>query len=308
MKKHIILLSIFLFNLGACKTDKKSENKPTQTQTTINVEKADSKDKQLNITFLLDLSDRIEPSKYPNTPEHWERDIAVVNEFVQIFKKDMEKRGGYKAKGKMKVLFSPAPKDVDINEIAEKLEINLEAMKTTGKKKKVYDNLEQDFTENLKKIYTKTLETKKYIGSDIWRFFKNDVKDLVIDTNPNYRNILVVITDGYLYHKNTKMKEKNRYSYLLPKQIKNTGLTNSKWKERIEKLDFGLIVPRKDLNNLEVLMLELNPSKKSSPYEEDVMKSVLSKWFTEMGVQKFKIHKTALPNTTKTKIENFLVK
>ena len=26
------------------------------------------KDKQLNITFLLDLSDRIEPSKYPNSP------------------------------------------------------------------------------------------------------------------------------------------------------------------------------------------------------------------------------------------------
>ncbi len=296
MKKIIILTLIVGIAFVSCKKDKKTNEQPKVTKQT---------DKQLNITFLLDLSDRIEPTKYPANPEHWERDIAVVNEFVDEFKKDLAKKKNFNFKGKMKVLFSPAPKDADINEIAQKLEVNTEEMKP-AQKTKMYKNLEQDFTENLKKIYTKTLETKKYIGSDIWRFFKNDVKDLVIDKNPNYRNILVVITDGYVYHKDTKMKEKYRYSYLLPNRIRSLGLTKSNWKDKIEKLDFGLIVPRKDLNNLEVLMLELNPSKNSSPYEEDIMKNVLSKWFIEMGIQKFKIHKTALPNTTKQRIENFI--
>lgn len=94
-----------------------------------------SKDKQLNITFLLDLSDRIEPSKYPNTPEHWQRDMAIVNDFVEIFKNEIHNKGNLGMKGKMRVLFSPAPKDESINEIAKALDVNTADMKPAEKKK-----------------------------------------------------------------------------------------------------------------------------------------------------------------------------
>ncbi len=304
MKKCILAVLVIgnLF-LVSCGNKPKSEQKEKSEKVTVKK----SAEKQLNITFLLDLSDRIEPSKYPANPEHWERDIAIIKEFVQIFKAEMEHKGGYNAKGKMKVLFRPAPQDPNINQLAENLEVDLEPMKAP-QKKQIYDNLEQSFTESLKKIYEKTLETKQYIGSDIWRFFKDDVTDLAIDIDPNYRNILVVITDGYLYHKNTKMQEGHRYSYILPNQIRSLGLTNSKWKERMDKSDFGLIVPRTDLKNLEVLMLEVNPSKKSSPYETDVISAVLEKWFKEMGIQKFGVYKTSIPQTTKKRIENFMGK
>ena len=263
------------------------------------------KDKQLNITFLLDLSDRIEPSKYPNSPEHYERDIADIGEFVSIFKNNMHSKGNIKMIGKMRVLFNPAPKDPAINQIAKKLDINTSAMKPVDKKE-LYKTIQDDYAENLSAIYEKTLKTKDYIGSDIWRFFKNDVKDLAIDNNPIYRNILVVITDGYIYHEDTKFKEGNRMSYILPQTAKSLGLTKSDWKEKIDKMDFGLIAPRKDLDNLEVLMLEINPSKNASPYEEDILSEVLSKWLSEMGVKKFEIYKTDIPQTTKKRIENFM--
>ncbi len=305
MKKHSIIIGIVLL-VGSvvlsCETDTKENTSTANAQQESEVKK---QSKQLNITFLLDLSDRIEPTKYPNTPEHWKRDMAAVNVFVELFKNEMEKKGVYNAKGRMKVLFSPAPNDPSINKIAEKLDVDLKSIKP-AQKKLVHDNIEQNFIENLRQIYDKTLDTKNYIGSDIWRFFKNDVKDLVIDNDPNYRNILVVITDGYVYHANTKIKEQNRYSYILPQTARSLGINRSDWKEKMEQKDFGLIVPCKDLNNLEVLILEINPSKSSSAYEEDILKAVLSKWFVEMGIAKFEIYKTDIPNTTKQRIFNFM--
>lgn len=302
MKKIIWGMGVFflLFSCGGNSSEKKEEDVKSVAKDIVALEQ------QLNITFLLDLSDRIEPSKYPTIPTHVERDMEVVAGFVEQFKADMFKKKNRNMKGKMKVLFSPAPQDASVNEIAQKLDVNTANMKP-AEKTGVYKNLQQDFTENLQKIYDKTLETKNYIGSDIWRFFKNDAKLLAVETDPNYRNILVVITDGYIYHKNTKMKEQNRYSYILPQMSNKLGLSKSNWKEKMDKMDYGLIAPCHDLGNLEVLFLELNPTTKSSPYEEDVQKALLEKWLKEMGVQKFAVYKTDIPQTTKNRIESFMM-
>ena len=293
----LFAISMLLFSCGNNQQKENSKNN-------ISVESDDSK--QLNITFLLDLSDRIEPSKYPNTPEHWQRDIAVIDEFVEIFKKEMNKNGNLNMKGKMRVLFSPAPKDESINEIAKALDVNTADMKP-AEKKEVYKTIVENYQNGLKQIYDKTISTKNYIGSDIWKFFKNDVKDLAIDSDKNkYRNILVILTDGYVYHENSKIKEGNRLSYILPKTSKEMGIDGADWKSKMKEIDFGLIAPTKDLENLEVLVLEVNPSKYSSKYEEDIQKEVLSKWLKEMGVKKFEIYKTDIPQTTKKRIENFM--
>ena len=300
MKINIIILSIFTFVLFSCKTDNKPNAEKEQTS------KSKTKiGKQLNITILLDLSDRIEPTKYQSSPEHFERDIEVVNYFTELFKKDMKKKGAFMAKGKMKVIFSPRPNDSEINNIATQLSIDLSKTKNTKEKKKIFDNVTLNFKENLSKIYSKTIETKQYPGSDIWRFFKNDVVDYCIEDNQDYRNILVLITDGYLYHKNSTDKLKNRSSYLLPKNVKSYGLRNSNWKEKFNNEDYGYITSRNDLYNLDILVLEVNPSEKFKN-DEDVIKEYLSKWFNEMNVNSFKIYNSDLPQYTKSKIDKFI--
>ncbi|WKS94744.1 hypothetical protein [Riemerella columbina] len=50
--------------------------------------------------------------------------------------------------------------------------------------------------------------------------------------------------------------------------------------------------------------MNINPSKQS-PYEEDVLNAVLDQWFKEMGVAKYSIYQTDIPQNTKTKISNF---
>lgn len=294
----VSIITLFFVLLNSCKKDE-PHNGSTSTQ-------ADSAktDKQLNITFLLDLSDRIEPTKYPDNPQHFQKDIAIMQEFVELFKKDMEKNGGYRAKGKMKVIFSPTPNDTEINTIASKLNIDLSKM-DNKQKKIVFDNLNKIYSDNLNQIYSKTIQSKNYIGSDIWRFFKNDVKDYAVDDSPNYRNILVIITDGYIYYKNSIEQQGNKTSYLTPELIAKDGFRNPNWKNKFNSGNFGFITTRKDLGNLDVLVLEINPEN-NNLNDEDVIKTYLSKWFTEMGIKKFELYNSDLPEKTKTRIEKFI--
>jgi hypothetical protein len=301
--KKIIYLFTFAFILASCADDKKNEKLNYNSK---NNEVADVKsDKQLNITILLDLSDRIEPTKHPSKPEHYKRDIEIVNYFTEIFKKDMEQKGAYMANGKMKVIFSPRPNDEEINNIASELSVDLSRTKNTKEKKQIFDNMSSNFRKNLERIYSKTIETKNYPGSDVWRFFKNDVADFTISDNENYRNILVILTDGYLFHEGSKDKEANRSMSLLPRDVKSYGFRSSNWNQKFEEGDYGYISTRDDLNNLDVLVLEISPSSQDKD-DEDVIKAYLQKWFNEMKVNEFELYNSDLPQYTKTRIDKFI--
>jgi hypothetical protein len=159
----------------------------------------------------------------------------------------------------------------------------------------------------LKKIYDLTVSEKKWIGSDIWRFFKNDVADYCITSSPDmsYRNILVILTDGYIYHNDSKDRIQNRYAYITPSVLEAHHLRNNpNWEKTIDSADFGLIAKRNDLNNLEILVLEVNPSA-NHKNDEDIIKKVLSKWFDEMKVKRYRIYNTELPVNTIERIDRF---
>src|SRR5690554_3364493 len=298
MRNIIAILGMLFLSVVfiQCKNDK--EQGETEK---IGADKETPQESQLNLTFLLDLSDRIEPSKYPNSPEHFERDQYIISNIVDVFKSHMNKQGGYKAKSKMKVIISPQPQDQNINDIVSKLQIDLSRMKP-AEKKEVFNDVEQIYSENIAKIYDLSISQKNYIGSDIWRFFKNDI-DYAITNDDNYRNILIIITDGYMYHENSKIIDKNRISYLLPSVIRASGLQGNNWKQKFEQGDYGIISERNNLEKLEVLTLEINPNPLN---DEDVIKAYWSKWFEEMGIKKYEIYNSDLPTNTRYRIENFL--
>ncbi|QHN65822.1 hypothetical protein [Bergeyella cardium] len=296
MKRIIhILLATALLAVTSCSKDEKKESGAS---TAIS-----EQDKQLNITVLLDLSDRIDPEVVPEKPEHYQRDIAVINELISIFKKDMDAKGGHRSKGKFKVISSPNPQDPNINKIASELNVDLSQMEIK-EKKKVFDEISDKFRKNLESIYTTTIKNKQYIGSDIWRFFKNDVKDYCVSDDKNYKNILVILTDGYIYHEDSKEISGNRSSYLLPSIIQQHNLRAPDWKDKMQKGDIGFITPRNDLEDLQILVLEVTPSK-ANLADEDIIKEYFNKWFKEMKVKKYEIYNTDLPEHTKIRIEKF---
>ena len=296
MKTKIFYL-IFIVLLWSCasNSDKKSDKDNEYTK---------SKKEQVNITILLDLSDRLTMKLQPNQTE---RDIAIVSDIVDIFKKNMESKGAFKAKDKIRIISYPPPSDPNINNISNKLTVDLSKIDNKQKKDR-YDKIKTDFETGLNEIYRITINSHPndddWDGSDIWRFFKYDVKELCIDKNPSYRNVLVILTDGYIYQKGNNDRKGNRTTYITGSFLEKEGLRNNNWKDKFENEDYGYIYEGQTYDNLDILVLEINPNIKHKN-DEDIMREYLNKWFKEMKINSFKFHNTDLPVNTKSKIDQF---
>ena len=80
---------------------------------------------------------------------------------------------------------------------------------------------------------------------------------------------------------------------------------NPEWEETLKEGDYGFKSRRGDLKNLEVLVLEVNPSQNHLNDDEIIMK-FWAQWFEEMGVKKYKICTSDLPGNTKELIAAFM--
>lgn len=238
----------------------------------------------LNLTVYLDLSDRI--VKVKGAATQLENDTALISCIFESFLNRC-KKNILKNNDQFKILFYPQPNQPDINAIAKSLTLDLSKVEVTQKKKAVI-NFQNSYRNNLLSIYNSTIESQNWIGSDIWGFFSNKKVDQQC-IREGYRNVLVIITDGYLYHASNKIVEGNAYSYILPQTL---AQPNS-----------SLIVKRDGLENLEVLLLEITPS---TPTEYTRMNKILTDWFTSMGVSKLSINETDIPANTEVIINNFL--
>lgn len=285
----IVLIATLFFSCGS---DKTQEN-PADNST-------DNQPQQFNISILLDLSDRINDQYHP---EQRERDIQIVSAIIDIFKNKMLKDGAFLSKSKMQILFSPAPADPNVNNIAKNLSVDLSKV-NNKKKREIFDNIEKDFEDGLKEIYQLTLQNKNWIGSDIWRFFKYDANELCIDKNPNCRNILVIVTDGYLYHIQSKDRQLNRTAFINEKYLQSEGLRIPNWRDKFKNGDYGFINSGKTFENLEVIVLGINPSNQYKN-DEDIIRAYIGKWFDEMKIKNKVLYNTDLPTNTQKRIENF---
>lgn len=155
-------------------------------------------------------------------------------------------------------------------------------------KKKKLQSMGNEFKNSLEQIYTTTLQTKNYIGSDIWGFFSNKTIDKYC-IREGARNILVILTDGFVYDaRNIQENVKgDSCSYITPKTLGTKHL----W------------VTRQGLDSLEVLLLELNPY---TPTQQTPLCEELTQWFEGMGVKKLIMACTDMPVNTQHIIDDFI--
>ena len=263
--------------LTGCPPDSSSDNSKAENSTP--TEKL-----PLNISVYLDLSDRLTRNL---TPSQTDRDTAIINHLIDIFINDCINDKIINSKNHFQIFFYPSPNNSQIAQLARGLNLDMSKCDIKSKKKELME-MKQRFQNNLSQIYSDALDQQKWVGSDIWGFFSNkEVDKLCI--RKGYRNILVILTDGYLYHVDNKVQDGNAYSYILPQTL---AIDNS-----------SLITKRDNLSNLEVLMLEVNPY---VPTQHDKLVSVLEDWFKDMGVKKFVVSETALPVNTEVYIDSFI--
>lgn len=271
-----------------------SDSKKTDSPSEITKSGVSKSDKPLNISIYLDLSDRL---KRDLTPSQKERDLAIVDHITDYFRSQTIGPKILQSQNKIKVFFYPAPNSSDITTLAEDLSIDI--TKFNGVEKRVVldgdtnqgkPSLKERFNKNLSAIYDKTLEANQWPGCDIWDFFSNKNVDTQC-IREGFRNILVILTDGYLYDEKHKVQDGNAYSYVTPATLKNPNTS--------------LIVKRTGLKNLEVRILEVNPTDIN---HRDQLVSVLENWLKGMGVteENITVSETSLPTNTQTVIESFL--
>lgn len=251
-------------------------------------------DKPLNISIYLDLSDRL---KRNLTPSQKERDLAIVGHIADYFRGQTVDPKILQSKNDIKVFFYPAPNSSDIATLAEDLCIDI--TKFNGVEKRVVldgdanqgkPSLKERFNKNLSAIYDKTLEANQWPGCDIWDFFSNKNVDTQC-IREGFRNILIILTDGYLFDEKHKVQDGNAYSYVTPATLRNPNTS--------------LIVKRTGLENLEVRILEVNPTDIN---HRDQLKNVLENWLKGMGVKEenITVSQTDLPSNTQTIVDSFL--
>jgi hypothetical protein len=302
MKIKISALLLLFVLVYSCKSEPKKEiDKVVNGDYNSNIKVNNSEN--LNISVLLDLSDRIDTLKYPNKAmQYYRRDVGYLKSVANAFSFKTSYKKSRKLNDKIQIFFDPEPSNSQINSLSNSLKIKINRNNGT---KEFIDNVPIIYGDKSLKIYKLALKDHNFIGSDIWGFFKNKATDYCLEDKA--RNILVLLTDGYIYHKDNKRNEKNLSSYLTPQTIRTNQLTNSNWKAKMEKDNFGFIPIDADLSNLEILVLGINPSKKNQ-YDDEVIKKYWKDWFSKMGVKKFQIKNASLPSNMDKIINNFILK
>ena len=285
MKLKLLLSSILIFLFtSSFKRDNKikaDSQKPVQ---------------NLNISFLLDLSDRIDPKK---NPDFYQRDLQYIKSVEKAFIDHIKRKKILLLNDQMQVFFDPVPKMPGIDNLSQQLKVSFN--KSTSKKD--IGNADKNFAEVPAKIYQYAIKDGHYVGSDIWKFFKNNVQDYCIKAQ--HRNILVILTDGYMYHRKNIILEGGKSSYITPAFIKLKKLTSSDYASIIKKNNLGFIPFSHNLKDLEIIVLGINPSEKN-PYEEDIIKQYWADWFKAMKVKKFYLQTTDLASSLDPVIQKII--
>ncbi len=234
----------------------------------------------LNISILLDLSDRISTEKYPNASmEFYKRDLGYIESIAKGFERHLRAKPIIQDDDQIQVYFEPEPQNSKINDLARNLKLSF--TKDVVTKEKILQ-ISPQYVSATKEIYTLAIKDRKYVGSDIWGFFKNKVQDYCI--KPNHRNILFILTDGYIFHQDSKFTEGSKSSYLTPELVKALKLNTSNFKQTITDSGYGFIKANENLNNLEVVVLGVNAAK-GNPFEREVIDQYWITWLKEMKVK-----------------------
>ncbi|MDQ3846992.1 MAG: hypothetical protein M3342_23705, partial [Bacteroidota bacterium] len=110
-----ILFLVFLFS---CSQNAASTPEPKTTKTN---NLPTIKNKHLNISVLIDLSNRIDNRIHPVSPSHSERDIAIIQNLSNAVKNNIEAFGAFKAAARLNIYFHPEPQDPQMASIAKQL-------------------------------------------------------------------------------------------------------------------------------------------------------------------------------------------
>lgn len=258
------------------------------------------KPRPVNYIILLDLSDRL------LTPGQTTNDKALIQTiFTQFRKTVFEKRLVIGSKDKLRIVIAPQT-GLDYNPAIHmnQLSLDMESV-TTREKLKQFQTFERDFVRKLNLLYAAATKGKTqsshFPGCDIWKFFNNYLKMLLVDGADNR---LVILTDGYLDF------EKNAFVISQNNRSTSTNFIASlrnrpDWEQTMRQGNYGLMPVQIRLPSVSVSVAEISP-KSGHLNEEAILKAVWSEWLSGMKAAQVRwIPKFSL-STSRSELLKFL--
>ena len=314
--RYIIISALFILIVTSCKNNDTSAD--NYNFDCLPVKKLSPRSENLNISIFLDLSDRISPIRSPNPAmDYWKRDLEYLKSIVGSFQNHIRNKRVSLIDDNIRLRVHPLPHDVkDINEIIKDLDMHFDRDNAT------LDNIcsiYPVYMEHVERLYETMLAQKEpaaqngideYPGSDIFGFFKSNVKDFCI--KDGHRNILFILTDGYEYYKgNALSKDKdNKSNYILSKSLSQWGFNASNYQSKLENDGYGFQLATTGLEDLEVYLIGIAPKQS---WEQDVLLHYWTNWFQAMGVKNFQdgngikyIKEADLPANIDNAIQEFI--
>lgn len=255
----------------------------------------------LRLMLLIDLSDRISTKvNHSASMPHHERDLEYIKSAVDAFSTHVRGKKTITLNESIELYIEPTPDRGDINSLLSELRFHFTKDNTSREK---LLEMGEIYAKNCGRIYDHAIRGKRFAGSDIWGFFGNKIKD---HTDSSIRNVLVVLTDGYIYHEKNTFRRGTQYSYLTPQLIQSLALRSADWMNIYQEKGCGLIPATDGLQDLEVLVLGINGGERS-PFENEVITRFLSDWLLSMGVARFEVKATDLPVNAEATIRRFIL-
>ena len=270
----------------------------------------------LNLIVVPDLSGRINDEI--NNPGQIRNDTSLLNEIWRSFQEATKR----KINSGDRLLIDVTGKDQAqgrFRSLANDLIFDLSAFKNKSNRL-FFINKERQFKNNVAELYRLAQQNPQ--GADYWRYFNDGLRRNIRSPTlfTDYRNLLIIITDGYLEAQT--------------KQATGTAIYTGTYQERLNafnKLKAGrsltdavaAITPIMDCSNhfqnLEVLVLEVNARHNTSPQEPkdpgtprdvDILRKLWTDWFVKLEIKNatsdFFNERLDATDLTKQKIKDFI--
>jgi len=245
----------------------------------------------LNIIIVLDLSRRIVDEL--NNPNQIENDTVILHYIWDVFGDYTKSEIDSKHRLTVDVT-DEGQANGRFRTVANNLNFNLPEHETIHNRKVWLDTAYARYSKNIDTLYY--LAKEKPLGADYWFYFKYNLSKHIRKPTlyANYRNVLIMITDGYLEAENST--ETGIWDYTGNFQKRKEVAQKMKHGSSVKDAVKGTIeIPNIDQKfpTLEVLVLEINKRKGHSRWEKDIgtnydyeiLKFLWTDWFKRLEIK-----------------------
>lgn len=233
--------------------------------------------KFINLIIIPDLSRRITDTI--NNPDQVESDKRVLKAIYEGF----EKRVKFKGKTKDRLLVDLTDDDQaggQFRTIADSLVFDLYAAPEYVNRK-FFDKKVETFPKYIDSLYK--LALIEPLGADFHIYFNRKLQSHLrkSDIFQEYRNIVMIITDGYLESEDSLYTGSRRELSNVCRAWKN-GMT---LEASIDSAKIWIPPVSESFRETEVYLFEISEQKKGKNCDFDILKTQWKRWFSSMGIK-----------------------